>query len=94
MTTIPRQVCPVLLCPFPYPSSLVGFLHLVHSKKVFELAPVVTVLVRITVAILLFISGISGKCRNLYQANRFCEPYQLVFHRTEVSIILQMEACM
>ncbi|KAM9262872.1 elongator complex protein 1 isoform 4-T4 [Morus bassanus] len=27
--------------------------------------------------------GISGKCRNLYQANRFCELYQLVFHRTE-----------
>lgn len=48
----------------------------------------------LVILVLLLISGISGKHRNLYQANRFRELYQLVFHRTEVSISPQMEACM
>lgn len=132
MTTIPRQVCPVLLCCFPYSSSLesidieqwaqksrwccqfcfqqrwllctaasscrqIGFsisFILYIRRRSLNLFLYLMYLFRITVVILLLISGISGKCRNLYQANRFCEPYQLVFHRTEVSIILQMEACM
>lgn len=128
MTTIPRQVCPILLCCFPYPSSLESidieqwslksrwccqfcfwqrWLHctaaascrqirfsisliLYVQRRSLNLFLYLMYLCRITVVIVLLISGISGKCRNLYQANRVCELSQLVFHRTEVSIILQM----